>query len=210
MTQTILAYGDSNTHGTPPMTSTAQHPRLTTRWPVVLAETSGMQVIAEGLPGRLACPQIPTAGEPHRDGPLGLQIALHSHGPIDHLLIMLGTNDLKEAAGKTPEAIVAGLAGLIAMARTAEMQEIHGDFTMTLIAPPAVQEIGTFVPEMRGAAAKSGPLTAGIKALAADWQIGFIDAGAHITTSPVDGVHFDAAAHDRLGQAVAAHLTSLG
>lgn len=203
MTQTILAFGDSNTHGTPPMTSDAHHPRLQKRWPVVLAEVSGHTVIEEGLPGRTACPMTATSPDMHLDGHVGLRIALSTHGPIDHLLIMLGSNDLKESYGKTPEMIVAGLAGLIYMARDGAIQDRHGGFGITLIAPPPLLEVGTFVPEMRGGAAKAPVLTSGIAALAAAWDIGFLDAGAHITSSPVDGVHFDAAAHKTLGRAVA-------
>lgn len=206
MTRSILAFGDSNTHGTPPMTSDSHHPRLPRRWPVVLAEVLGETVIEDGLPGRTACPLVSTSADVHLDGHLGLRMALATHGPIDHLLIMLGSNDLKEAAGKTPDMIVAGLAGLMLMAKDTEAQARHGGFEITLIAPPPLLEMGTFVPEMRGGAAKSIALAEGTRALAAAWSAGFIDAGAYIASSPVDGVHFDEDAHAALGRAVAGYL----
>lgn len=54
MTFTVLTYGDSNTHGTPPMTSLDNNPRITSRWPVVMAQNAQIHLIEEGLPGRLA------------------------------------------------------------------------------------------------------------------------------------------------------------
>ena len=48
----------------------------------------------EGLPGRTAHIADPVMGA-HMDGCEGLKIALQSHGPIDWLVIMLGTNDTK-------------------------------------------------------------------------------------------------------------------
>ena len=38
---------------------------------------------------------------------------------------------------------------------------------------------------------------------------GFLDAGAVIASSPLDGVHFDAAEHASLGRAVAGALRNL-
>lgn len=206
MTETILVFGDSNTHGTPPMASEAHHPRLDRRWPVVMADHFRCNLIEEGLPGRTACRLITTMPDTHLDGHLGLRIALNTHGPIDRLLIMLGTNDLQTQYGKTPEQILAGLAGLMVIAKDVNMQAQHGGFSITLIAPPPVKEIGTFVPELYGGAAKSQALTPLIADLAKQWGVGFFDAGAHIAVDPLDGTHFNAAAHETLGKAIAAYL----
>lgn len=206
MTRTILTFGDSNTHGTPPMRDTGHHPRLDRRWPVVMAEALGCTLIEEGLPGRTACQMIATSPDMHLDGQLGLRMALLSHGPIDDLLLMLGTNDMAVRYGKSPEMVVAGIAGLIRLARDAEVQARHGGFGITLICPPPVLEEGIFVPELWGAHAKSLALPDLLRPLALAWGIGFIDAGAHIRSSPADGVHFDAASHEALGRAVADHL----
>ncbi|SEW45725.1 Lysophospholipase L1 [Cognatiyoonia koreensis] len=206
MKQTILAFGDSNTHGTPPMDSHDHHPRLARRWPVVMADILGCTLIEDGLPGRTAC-QI-TASDPdlHRDGHLGLRISLNAHGPIDRLIIMLGTNDLQAKYGKTADAIAAGIAGLLRMANDAETQARHDGFAITLVCPPPIEEAGAFVPELFGGAAKSRALLPRLQELAAQWGAGFIDAGAHIAVHPKDGTHFDADAHDTLGKAIAAAL----
>lgn len=210
MTKTILAFGDSNTHGTPPMHNHDHHPRHDVPWPSALQKASGYTVINAGLPGRTACAKTTHDPELHLDGPLGLRIALLTHGPIDHLLLMLGTNDVQRKYGQSADGITAAMAGLIQIARDPDLQNKHGGFAMTLICPPPILEQGTFDPDLRGGAAKSKALAPLFRNLAADYAIDFCDAAQHIAVSPIDGVHFDAAAHKTLGQVLAATLmTSL-
>ncbi len=209
MTQTLMTFGDSNTFGTPPMENHDFHPRMAMRWPLAMQADFPCTLLEEGLPGRTACQIVATAEDNHLDGLLGLRIALNANGPIDRLIIMLGTNDLQLRFGKTPWAIMAGIAGLLRMAHEPAMQAQHGGFAVTLICPPPILEVGSFVPEFYGAAAASQALAPLLRDLAAQWKIDFIDAGEHISPSPKDGVHFDAAAHETLGRAVAAHLHQL-
>jgi lysophospholipase L1-like esterase len=143
------------------------------------------------------------------NGQTGLAMALESHGPIDLLTIMLGTNDLKTHFGLTPDGIVAGVAGLLAIAKSDLYQIRHGGFDVMLICPPAVIEQGPISDVFFGAAAKSQALPALYRALAAHWGVAFLDAGAHIAPCPSDGVHFTADSHRALGQAVAARMAVL-
>ena len=205
MTRTILTFGDSNTHGTPPIVTRGVYARhdAATRWPRVMAADLGCEVIEEGLPGRTASPLIDPEMGAHMNGHLGLRIALESHGPIDVLTIMLGTNDCKAHVGLTPEGIAAGVAGLLAIACGEEMQTRHGGFEVLLICPPPVLEQGPIAQVFFGGATKSLALPPLYEALARVWNVGFLDAGEHISVSPQDGVHFNAASHQTLGQAVA-------
>jgi len=207
MTQTILTYGDSNTHGTPPMGSKDHHPRLEKRWPVVMADATGFTLIEEGLGGRTACALPANSPDCYLDGQLGLHIALRTHGPIDWLVIMLGTNDMQTKYGKSPEDIMAGIAGLMALAHSDEIQDRHGGFEILLVCPPPVLEMGSFEPEFMGATPKSETLPQLYDMLAARWGCWFLDAGQHIKSDPLDGVHFGAAAHDVLGHAIAAKIS---
>lgn len=211
MAQTLLAFGDSNTHGTPPITQRGTYRRFDekTRWPMVMQKALGdaWQVIEEGLPGRTAAHACPVMG-PHMHGQLGLRIALQSHGPIDLLTIMLGTNDQKAHFGLTPAKITAGVAGLLAIAKSDEYQTRHSGFDILLICPPAIDEAQTLSPEFRGASAKSATLPVLYADLAAAWEIPFFDAGTQIAVSDVDGVHFGPEAHATLGMAVAAKVTA--
>ena len=208
MTKTILTFGDSNTYGTPPMGNRDYHPRLAQRWPVVMAKALDCTLIEEGLGGRTACSLPANSTEAYLDGQIGLQIALRSHGPIDQLVIMLGTNDLQTRFGKTANMVAAGIAGLLATAHSAEMQDRHSGFETLVICPPPVIDSGTFDPEFMGAPAKSAELPTLYADLAARWNCGFLDAGQVIVSDPLDGVHFDQASHWALGKAVATALGS--
>lgn len=210
MNKTLMTFGDSNTHGTPPMTALGPNPRFGpgTRWPTVTAATLGPNwtLVEEGLPGRTATTQADPLMGAHMNGQMGLRIALASHGPIDLLTIMLGTNDTKTHFAQTAEAITGHIAALLGIARDPLVQEKHGGFDILLICPPKVRETGMFQDSLMGAAAKSAALPGLYKSLATHWRIGFLDAGQHITTCDEDGVHFDATAHHTLGQAVAAEI----
>jgi lysophospholipase L1-like esterase len=210
MTQTVLTFGDSNTHGTPPITVRGIYARhdAAARWPQVMAEQTGCTLIEEGLPGRTACPLIDPEMGAHMNGHLGLRIALESHGPIDVLTIMLGTNDCKAHFGLTAESIAAGVAGLLTIACGEPMQTRHGGFKVLVICPPPVLEQGPIRQAFYGGAAKSSARPPLYAALAKTWNVGFLDAGQRIAVSAQDGVHYDAATHKALGNAVAMAITT--
>lgn len=207
MLRTLLCFGDSNTHGTPPITDigapSARHDAQT-RWPRVAGRALGpdWEVVEEGLPGRTAQFDDPVMGA-IMNGQTGLRIALQSHGPIDVMTLMLGTNDVKMRFATTPEQVVAGIAGLLDIALGLEMQTRHGGFRVLLICPPPVVEVGPFAGEFLGGAARSQALPPLYRALAMARGCAFLDAGTLISVSPVDGVHYDGAAHGALGATVA-------
>lgn len=207
---TLLCFGDSNTHGTVPIADLVHRdPRLAPdiRWPGVCGAALGPDwtVIEEGLPGRTAAFPDPVMGD-HMDGRTGLKIALSSHGPIDWLTIMLGTNDVKTRFGATPEAITGGVASLLDIALGADIQAKHGGFKILLICPPPVAEVGVFAGEFFGGTDKSKALVPLFAALATARGCALLNASAHITTSPVDGIHYCADMHEKLGHAVAKTL----
>ena len=210
MTQTIMTFGDSNTHGTPPIVTRGRYARhdATTRWPQIMAADLGCTLIEEGLPGRTACAVTDPEMGAHMNGHLGLRIALESHGPIDVLTVMLGTNDCKAHFGLTPDGIAAGVAGLLAIACGEEMQTRHGGFKVLLICPPPVLEQGPIAQVFHGGAAKSLALPPLYADLARVWKTDFLDAGQHIAVDRQDGVHFNAEAHRTLGHAVARALAA--
>lgn len=174
------------------------------RWPTVMCDALGLDwaLIEEGLPGRTTCHADPTMGA-HMDGQQGLRIALESHGPIDLLILMLGTNDLKTHFGSGPEQVVAGIAGLLGIAKSDPYQTRHNGFDILLICPPPVLEQGPISDGFLGAHAKSKALPPLYDALAKHWGIAFMDAGKFIAPSTTDGVHFEAASHMTLGDAIA-------
>ena len=202
----LLTFGDSNTHGTPPILVRGEYRRFGAeiRWPQVCLRAlgHGWELAEEGLPGRTAAFDDPVMGA-HMNGRPGLRIALQSHGPVDVLTIMLGTNDVKAGFAPSPEGVLAGIAGLVDVALALEMQDRHGGFEVLLICPPPVEEVGPIRGEFYGGARRSRGLATLYRDLAEARGIGFLDAGEVISVSMQDGVHFDAESHARLGMAVA-------
>ena len=212
MIKTVLTFGDSNTHGTPPAHARGEYNRFgpETRWPTVMqaALDPDWALVEDGLPGRTTNKADPVMGA-HMDGQLGLRIALESQGPIDLLVIMLGANDLKTHHGASVDQVVAGLAGLLGIARSEPYQTRHKGFDILLIAPAPVLEQGTYRDGLLGANTKSRDLPFAIAQLADHWGLPFLDAGMHIQPSPIDGLHFSAEDHVTLGRAVAAKIAAL-
>ena len=92
----ILCYGDSNTWGYIPSSDHERYP-IDVRYPRVLSSLLGKEyeVIEEGLPGRTVMSDniIDLIG--NRNGLLEFGQAVYSALPLDYIVIMLGTNDLK-------------------------------------------------------------------------------------------------------------------
>ena len=206
MTRTLVAYGDSNTHGTIPMATledAGRHPP-DVRWPGVLAAALGpdWRVIEEGHPGRTTVHPDPIAGV-HRNGLAVLPAILESHRPIDLVVLMLGTNDLKLRFMVPAVEIAVSVEKLALCVKQSGCGPALGAPELLIVAPPPVEEAGCLAEVFEGAAAKSRRL-AGLYAETARRQgAGFLDAGEAARVSPVDGVHLDAAAHAALGRAVA-------
>ncbi|PUB17582.1 SGNH/GDSL hydrolase family protein [Yoonia sediminilitoris] len=207
-----MTFGDSNTHGTPPMPVRDSYGRLPAgvRWPTVTDAALGPQwaLIEEGLPGRTTNRNCPDMG-PHMNGQTGLRIALESHGPIDLLVVMLGTNDLQAKFGATAQMVTGGMASLLSIAHSTEYQTRHDGFQILMVCPPPVIECGTFGRDFYLGASKSADLPMHYAALADTWGVHFLNAGQFIKASPIDGVHFDADAHVALGHAIADKIATL-
>lgn len=206
MTRTLLTFGDSNTHGSPPIVTPGLYGRFgpEDRWPTVATEVlgPGWSLIEEGLPGRTTGLEDPIMGA-HMNGQTGLRIALESHGPIDVLTIMLGTNDLKTRFAPSVDRITGGAAGLLDIALSEPMQTRHGGFKILLICPPPVVETGPIRDQFWGAEAVGPHLTASFRKLAKARGVGFFDARSVIDVSAQDGIHYEPDAHRMLGAALA-------
>ncbi len=206
MAHTLLVFGDSNSHGSPPIVTPGEYLRFdgAIRWPRVMARAldEGWAVVEEGLPGRTTQFDDPVMGA-HMNGQTGLRIALESHGPIDLLALMLGTNDAKTRFNPTPERIVAGIAGLVDIALSEPMQTRHDGFEVLVICPPPVEEVGPISGEFLGGAAVSAGVARVLAAHCAARGVAFFDAGSVIEVSGQDGIHFEPDAHQALGLAVA-------
>jgi len=210
MTRTIVCFGDSNTHGANPSGHGANPdgpPRLPreVRWPRVMEATlgEGYEIIEEGLNGR--CTVWDSEIEPGRNGLTYLAPCLRSHAPVDLVIIMLGTNDLKRIYGNTAAEIACGAARLVDEARGTLTGPDGTPPEVVLMSPAPLGEI-TARSEMWGfgeAIETSRQLAGMYEIVAEDHGAGFFDAGSVASVHPDDGVHLDAAACASLGTALA-------
>ena len=202
----LLTFGDSNTYGSLPIEVEGERNRLDpdARWPGVAALALGTDwtLTEEGLPGRTTCHPDAEMG-PHMDGRVGLFIALESHGPIDLMTLMLGTNDLKTLHDVSAREIADDIGTLLDIALSDELQERHAGFDILLICPPPILEQGVIADQFVGGRSKSLDLSALYSEVANARDVAFLDAATVIESSPIDGIHFGADMHERLGQAVA-------
>ena len=95
------------------------------------------------------------------------------------------------------------------IALTDELQDRHGGFEILLICPPAVIGAGVFVADFTDNVRVSRALPALYARVATRRAVHFVDAGAHIASSDIDGIHFDKVAHEVLGQAVADQIKGI-
>lgn len=210
----ILCYGDSNTWGCGPALQPPAHRHpAESRWPRVLGTELGphCEVIEEGLNARTTDtqdPMQPAITGAGVDGAAYLPACLASHLPLDVVVIMLGTNDLKAHFARSPLRIALGAGRLIDIA-----QQIGGGIgtpytspEVLLICPPPLSQMAFFADEFVGGHAKSRALPAAYAAVAKAAGALFLDAGTVISTDGPDGLHLSAAAQIALGRAVAATL----
>lgn len=208
MTRTVLLFGDSNTHGTKPMPDLAGAGRFDReeRWAGRLAKLlPDWEVITEGHPGRTAVHDDPVEGE-HRNGLRVLPALLESHKPIDVVVVMLGTNDLKPRFSVNAGDIAHSLERLVRMIRASDCGPGGAAPQVLLVAPPPILEVGCLAGMFEGGAAKSQRLAAEVEAAAKRAGVPFLDAGKVVEVSPIDGIHYDAEANPKLAEAFAAAI----
>ena len=147
--KTVLCFGDSNTWGYVPGSDAERFPRES-QWPVRLAAALGeeWEVIAEGLNGRTASMDSPTADG--RNGLTYLVPCLQSHMPVDINVIYLGTNDVSDRF-RLPDADAAlAVARLVRAARASEAGLDGGAPDVLVVAPPPFEghELGPHYAEI--------------------------------------------------------------
>ena len=185
----VLCYGDSNTWGCIPIVGDEEARRFPPdkRWPGVLRRElgDGYWVAEAGLSGRTTVYDDPL--EPHRNGRKLLLPTLLTNKPVDLVIVMLGTNDLKRRFGASAKEIAEG-AGRLADAIAGSGCGPNGSAPATLfVCPPPVARLNDFAEEFEGAAAKSAELAQHVARVAERHSSAFLDAGTVISSSDVDG-----------------------
>jgi len=203
--RTILCFGDSNTHGTialPSLSARRRH-RRDVRWPGRLeaALGAGWRIIEEGHPGRTTLHDDPVEG-PHKNGLTVLPALLETHRPIDLVVIMLGTNDLKARYALTPMDIALSVEKLALAVRASPAGPDGAAPRIVIVAPVPILESGCLAEIFAGGSEKSRALAPRLRDVAARLGCPFVDAGRVASVDPLDGVHLDADAHVAIADAI--------
>lgn len=210
--RTVLCFGDSNTHGQMPGRGPLERYPRASRWPGVL-EThlgGGWQVIEEGLSGRTTVRDDPIEG-PHKNGRTYLRPALQSHAPLELVILMLGTNDLKARFNQPASEVAMGIGCLVYDIRELSPGPLgHVPEIMIVAPPPMLDDVKEWEAIFRGAQKKSHELALAFEVMADSLGVHFFDAGMVCECSPADGFHIDEDAHRRLGEALAQEVTAIG
>ncbi|KKB09540.1 SGNH/GDSL hydrolase family protein [Devosia chinhatensis] len=192
--KTILAFGDSLTYGADPHGG----PRhaYEDRWPTALERGLAGQarVIAEGLGGRTTVfDDFSSAAD--RNGARVLPTLLDSHKPLDLVVIMLGTNDLKVYLNGTAFGAAMGVKRLVQIIRQHPYDAGQPVPEVIIVAPPLTVETdhadlhAMFAPR----ADEAKLFDVYYSRVARDLGAGYFNAANVAVADRADGVHLDAA-----------------
>ena len=199
---TILCYGDSNTYGYDPRTGFRYGEDI--RWTCRLAALLGdeYRIVEEGCNGRTTIHDDPIDG--WKNGLDYLKPCLNSHKPIDIVIMMLGSNDLKENFHLSASEIADG-AGIMVETIQSFTAEKQGYVPkIVLISPPEIGEGITASPFygrfLENAVSRSREFSKYYKTVADKYKCIFFNAAEFIKASDVDSLHLDPDVHRILAE----------
>jgi lysophospholipase L1-like esterase len=205
--KTILCYGDSNTWGYNP--ATQKRFSRDERWTGVLRLELGDDylIIEEGLNGRTTVWDDPIEG--YKNGKEYLIPCLTTHKPLDLVIILLGTNDLKKRFSLSAYDIANGAGVLVDIVQKSDTGPDEKPPQLLLLAPPPIARLTEFAEMFEGAEPKSRKFSEHFRHVSEEHGCELLDTADIIVSSDLDGIHFEAEEHRKLGQAVANRVRTL-
>lgn len=214
--QRILIYGDSNTWGYIPgsldfKTFTYERYPADIRWTGILQKRLGnnCHIIDEGLPGRTIATTDP--GMPWVNGMDYFYPCFLSHSPLDLVVIMLGTNDLKHAYNLTPQQIKDHLRKMCGLISNNSAGPSNVKPAILIVAPLLVHTeklSDNMHPFYAGKDAYSKELVHCFAELAEEENYSFCDASKIELANTSDGLHLDLTSHLALANLLELHILS--
>ena len=214
-TTRILCYGDSLTWGwigVDHAVPTTRYPK-NERWPHIMLDElgDGYEVIEEGLSGRTTAVADPL--DPRLDGSAYLPACLASHLPLDIVILMLGTNDMKTYFARSAFEIAAGMAKLLGIVQLSAggVGTAYPAPRCLIVAPPPIGEPPDpwFASLFKGAQQTGVELAKHYEDLASFAKVDYLNAGSVVQTGGKDGIHFSLENNRALGSAVAAKIREM-
>lgn len=196
----ILCYGDSNTWG---YISGSDHKRHGTdeRWTGILSELLGSkyEIIEEGLSGRTLISNDMRPGKEGRNGYEYLLPCLDTHSPIDLVILMLGTNELRTVYNKTTKDIGEIFEQYFVKTILNRKTRCKSSSPkLLIITPPVVNENVEYWSDNKyiGASKKSEELNDIYKVIAQKYNCYFM--GNENLKTGIDGIHLTKESHNNL------------
>ena len=202
----ILCFGDSNTYGYIPETKGRYE--FEERWSGILSkklEKEGYRIIEEGLVGRTTVFE-----DELRIGRRGadlLPVLLESHNPVEHVILMLGTNDCKTFYGATAGSIGLGIRKLVRQIRDGAPSA-----KILLMSPIALGEKvwDGFDPEFgKNSVQVSKELPEIYRQIAEEEGLYYLAASDYAVPSERDQEHMDEEGHKALAEAVLEKISEI-
>lgn len=200
--KTVLCYGDSNTYGYNPSDGLRYPEGI--RWTGRLQALLGgcYRVVEEGCNGRTTIFDDPLEG--WKNGLDYLRPCLNSHKPVDMVILMLGSNDLKTTFHADAEQIAGGAASLVSVIQNFLREKQGCEPQIILISPPEIGEgilhspfFGAFAED---AVSRSREFPYWYRKAAEEYGCIFFDAAEHVKPSKEDALHLSAASHAKLAE----------
>ena len=201
----ILCYGDSNTWG---YISGSNHERYSDekRWTKLLASILGddFEIIEEGLNSRTLVSADLRPGKEGKNGYEYLIPCLDTHDPIDLVVLMLGTNELKNTYHKTALEIGEILEKYFVKTIIHRKSQCKDSYPkLLLVAPPVINEFTDYCKKDNkylGATEKSRQLNSIYEEIAKRNNCYFLsNDGLEVG---IDGVHLTEESHRNLAESL--------
>ena len=203
--KSIVCFGDSITYGHNPLNG--ERLPETVRWTCLLQGILGdsFKVIEEGLNGRTTVFDDPN--DDWKNGVDYIKGILCTHRPVDYLVIMLGTNDMKTVYNASLDAISEGLNEIVKKAES--VMNIKQGYVpkILIVSPPEITPdilTGPFRDSFNEVSIeKSRHIAEYYKKVADKHGCMFLDAKLYIKPSVEDGLHLGPDGHKGLAEIIA-------
>ena len=201
----ILCFGDSLTWGYHPVRQNRYGEEE--RWTGILQTLLGdaYKVIEEGQNSRTIATDDPTEGE--KNGLAYILPCLESQRPLDVMILMLGTNDMKRKYCYSAEDIAGEMERFLEKVWAYNHFHLEDSMKILLLPPPIVGEYaqGTTMVDafdFRRTIPLSRELNELYRQLAETYGCVYVDTPSIVKVSREDGVHFDEEGNRRLAEAL--------
>lgn len=206
----ILCIGDSNTWGYNPKNGL----RFQNRWTKILSKLMpDDEIIEEGLNGRTLLSPDPNV--PERLGISVLSVLLMTHKPVDCVILMLGTNELKDYYNSSASYIAEGVEQFIQIIQDKKMWPKFTVPKILVLSPVLIREEllqgkCPFSDFNATSYTQSCLMAPAISQVCSRYKnVSFMDAANYAEASLTDCIHLDEENHLKLAHAIHSEIKKL-